>query len=216
MADAPSRTMKTLPTGSLVVKMSIDVSRGFRADVPLRGAQGVCAGARASGVSTRVSVGWVAGAQLRSVDEGHAGVPAESFVETSLRRDERGAATIWAVCALLFVSAAVGAGLLWVAAEGTRHSVERAADTAALAAASAALRGLAMQDGSDPCVAAAKAATQAGAHLVMCGCVPLDCTVTVRRSPPFLGAIAARLPGFGPVDATSRAGPADESAGDAR
>ena len=157
-----------------------------------------------------------ASASSRSPERMCAGVPSPSGKETSPRRDERGSATIWAVCVLLLVSAAVGAGLLWVAAEGTRHAAERAADTAALAAASAALRGLAMQDKSDPCVAAAKAATQAGARLIMCGCVPLDCTVTVRRSPPFLGAIAARLPDFGPVDATSRAGPAGESAGDDR
>ena len=123
---------------------------------------------------------------------------------------------MWALCVLLLVSAAVGAGLLWVAAESTRHAAERAADTAALAAASAALRGLAMQDNSDPCAAAAKAATRAGTRLVSCGCAPLDCTVTVRRSPPALGALAARLPAFGPVDATSRAGPAGESASDDR
>ena len=185
-------------------------------DASSRSAQGVRTGARASGVSIRVSFRWVAEALSLSSEGVRVGVPGRSSVETSLRRDERGSATIWAVCVLLFVSAAVGAGLLWVAAEGTRHSAERAADTAALAAASAALRGLAMQDNANPCVAAAKAATQAGAQLVTCGCVPLDCTVTVRRGPPFLGAIAARLPGFGPIDATSRAGPADESAGDAR
>ena len=129
---------------------------------------------------------------------------------------ERGSGTVWAVCVLLLVSAAVGASLLWVAAESTRHAAERAADTAALTATSAALRGLAMRDNSDPCAAAARAATQAGARLIKCGCAPLDCTVTVRRSPPVLGAIAARLPGFAPVDATSRAGPAGESAGDDR
>lgn len=126
---------------------------------------------------------------------------------------ERGSATVWAVCVLLLVSAAVGCALIWVAAESTRHSAERAADAAALAAASAALRRLAIQDNSDPCVAAAKAASQAGAELTHCDCAPLDCTVAVRRDMPFLGPLAARLPGLGPAEATSRAGPAGESAG---
>jgi secretion/DNA translocation related TadE-like protein len=127
---------------------------------------------------------------------------------------ERGSATIWAVCVLLLVSAAVGCALIWVAAEGTRHSAERAADSAALAAASAALRRLAMQDNSDPCVAATTAAARSGAELVRCECVPLDCTVTVRRSMPLLGPLAAGLTDIGPVEATSRAGPVGESAGD--
>jgi len=127
---------------------------------------------------------------------------------------ERGSATVWAVSVLLLVSAAVGCALIWVAVEGTRHSTERAADSAALAAASAALHHLAMQDNSDPCVAAAKAADGAGAQLVRCECVPLDCTVTVRRSMPILGNLTTglRVPGF--VEATSRAGPVGESAGD--
>ena len=129
-------------------------------------------------------------------------------------RRERGSATVWAVCVLLLVSAAVGCALIWVAAEGTRHSAERAADSTALAAASAALRRLAMQDNSDPCVAASEAAGRAGAELVRCECVPLDCTVIVRRGMPLLGPLAARLGGFGPVEATSRAGPVGESAGD--
>jgi secretion/DNA translocation related TadE-like protein len=129
-------------------------------------------------------------------------------------RRERGSATVWAVSVLLLVSAAVGCALIWVAVEGTRHSTERAADSAALAAASAALRRLAMQDDSDPCAAASKAAGQAGAELVRCECVPLDCTVTVRRSMPFLGPLATGLTGQGSVEATSRAGPVGESAGD--
>jgi secretion/DNA translocation related TadE-like protein len=127
---------------------------------------------------------------------------------------ERGSATVWAVSVLLLVSAAVGCALIWVAVEGTRHATERAADSAALAAASAALRHLAMQDNSDPCAAAAKAAGGVGAQLVRCECVPLDCTVTVRRSMPLLGSLATGLtvPGF--VEATSRAGPVGESTGD--
>ena len=128
---------------------------------------------------------------------------------------ERGSATIWAVCVLMLVSAAVGCALLWVAAESTRHSAERAADAAALTAASAALQRLVMQDDSDPCVAASRSASQAGAQLIHCECDLLDCTVTVRRDMPFLGPLAARLPGLGPAEATSRAGPVGESAGDA-
>jgi secretion/DNA translocation related TadE-like protein len=129
-------------------------------------------------------------------------------------RRERGSATVWAVSVLLLVSAAVGCALIWVAAEGTRHSTERAADSAALAAASAALRRLAMQDNSDPCVVASKVAGRAGAQVVRCECVPLDCTVTVRRGMPFLGRLATGLTGLGAVEATSRAGPVGESAGD--
>jgi secretion/DNA translocation related TadE-like protein len=127
---------------------------------------------------------------------------------------ERGSATVWAVSVLLLVSGAVGCALIWVGVEGTRHSTERAADSAALAAASGALRRLAMQDDSDPCIAAAKVAGQAGAELVGCECVPLDCTVTVRRGIPFLGHLASGLTGPGTVEATSRAGPVGESAGD--
>ena len=127
---------------------------------------------------------------------------------------ERGSATIWAVCVLLLVSAAVGCALIWIAAENTRHSTERAADSAALAAAASALRHLAIQDNSDPCVAAATAAGRAGAQLVRCECAPLDCTVTVRRSVQLFGPLAARLPGLAPVEATSRAGPVGESTGD--
>lgn len=127
---------------------------------------------------------------------------------------ERGSATIWAVSVLLLVSAAVGCALIWVVVEGARHSTERAADSAALAAASAALRHLAMQDNSDPCVAASRVAGEAGSQLVQCECVPLDCTITVRRSMPLLGLLAEGLtvPGF--VEATSRAGPVGESGGD--
>jgi secretion/DNA translocation related TadE-like protein len=128
---------------------------------------------------------------------------------------EQGSATIWSVAVLLLISAAAGWGLLWVAAESTRHSAERAADSAALAAASSALHRLAMRDDSDPCVAARSAAGRAGADLVGCDCVPLDCMVSVRRELPFLGALGARVPGLGPVLAVSRAGPVGEAGGDA-
>jgi len=140
--------------------------------------------------------------------------PHPRFQAPPAPKHERGSATIWAVCVLLLVSAAVGCALIWVAAEGTRHAAERAADSAALAAASAALRRLAMQDNSDPCVAAAQGAARAGAQLVRCDCAPLDCTVTVRRTMLLLGPLAAHLTGLAPVEATSRAGPVGESAGD--
>ena len=136
------------------------------------------------------------------------------FPDPRASQRDRGSATIWAVSVLLLVSAAVGCALIWVAAEATRHSAERAADSAALAAASAALRRLAMLDNSNPCIAAAKAAGQADAELVQCDCVPLDCTVIVRRSMPLLGPLAVRLVGVGSVEATSRAGPVGESGGD--
>ena len=126
---------------------------------------------------------------------------------------EKGSATIWFVSVLLLISAVTGWALLWVAAESTRHSAERAADSAALAAASAALRRLAMRDDSDPCVAARSAAGRAGADLVGCDCAPLDCTVSVRRELPLFGPLVARVPGLGPVHAVSRAGPVGETAG---
>ena len=112
---------------------------------------------------------------------------------------------------LLLVSAAVGWALLWVAAESARHSAERAADSAALAAAAAALHRLAMRDDSDPCAAASAAARRAGAALTGCECLPLDCTVSVRRALPYLGSFVDRVPGFGPVQALSRAGPVGET-----
>jgi secretion/DNA translocation related TadE-like protein len=128
---------------------------------------------------------------------------------------EKGSATIWCVSVLLLISAVAGWALLWVAAESTRHSAERAADAAALAAASAALHRLAMRDDSDPCVAARSAAGRADVDLVGCDCVPLDCTVSVRRALPLLGPLVARVPGLGPVRAVSRAGPVGEAGGDA-
>jgi secretion/DNA translocation related TadE-like protein len=129
-------------------------------------------------------------------------------------RSEKGSATIWSVSVLLLISAIASWALLWVAAESTRHSAERAADSAALAAASAALRRLAMRDDSDPCAAARTAANRAGAQLTGCDCVPLDCTVAVRRGLPLLGPLIGRLPGIGPVQALSRAGPVGEAGGD--
>lgn len=131
---------------------------------------------------------------------------------------ERGSATVWAICALMLVSAAVGWVLLWVAAESTRHSAERAADSAALTAARAALRRLSAEAGPPPCEAAALAARRAATRLVSCACVPLDCSVSVAREMPLLGSLAEGLPGTSRVDsveAGSRAGPIGESGADA-
>jgi secretion/DNA translocation related TadE-like protein len=126
--------------------------------------------------------------------------------------DQKGSATIWSVSVLLLIAAAAGWSLLWVAAEGSRHAAERAADSAALAAATAALHRLAMRDDSNPCAAAKAAAGRSGAELTACDCAPLDCTVSVRRDLPLLGLLAARVPDLGPVSATSRAGPAAQAA----
>jgi secretion/DNA translocation related TadE-like protein len=130
---------------------------------------------------------------------------------------ERGSATIWAICALTLVSAAAGWVLLWTSAESTRHSAERAADSAALTAAEAALLRLSAEAGPAPCEAAAIEARKEGARLVSCACVPLDCSVSVARNMPLLGSFADGLPGSSRVDAVqagSRAGPVGESGTD--
>jgi secretion/DNA translocation related TadE-like protein len=135
------------------------------------------------------------------------------------RRDERGSATIWTICVLMLISAAAGWALTWVTAQGSRHSVERAADSAALAAARQALHRLATQSGQDPCASAAQAARQSGAEVTACACTPLDCTVSVSRPLTWLSALPATVPAFaavtgiGPLRATSRAGPVGESTG---
>jgi secretion/DNA translocation related TadE-like protein len=131
------------------------------------------------------------------------------------RRGEIGSATVWVICVLMLISAAAGWALTWVAAQGSRHSVERAADAAALAAAQQALHRLATQSGQEPCVSASQAALRAGAELTACDCTPLDCTVSVSRQFAWIGALPARIPGvgdLGPVRATSKAGPVGESA----
>lgn len=130
------------------------------------------------------------------------------------RDDETGSATVWTICVLMLVSAGAGWALIWVTTQGSRHSAERAADSAALAAARQALHRLATQSGQDPCSSAAQAARQAGAELTACDCAPLDCTVSVSRPLSLLGALPASitgLDGLGPVRATSRAGPVGES-----
>lgn len=132
------------------------------------------------------------------------------------RRDEQGSATIWVICILALVSAAAGWALVWLAAQSTRHTVERAADSAALAAATQALHRLATQSGQDPCASASQAAGRVGARLTACGCTPLDCTVSVRQETTLIGALTAGFPGLrglGPIQAESRAGPVGESTG---
>lgn len=129
-------------------------------------------------------------------------------------RGEQGSATVWVICALALVSATVGWALVWLAAESTRHTVERAADSAALAAATQALHRLAAQSGQEPCTSAAQAARRVGAQLTACDCTPLDCTVSVRQDTTLIGALAAGFPGLrglGPIQASSRAGPVGES-----
>ena len=131
-------------------------------------------------------------------------------------RGERGSATVWVVCILTLISAAAGWALVWLAAQSTRHAVERAADSAALAAATQALRRLATQAGQEPCASALRAAQRVGAQLTACDCTPLDCTVSVRQDSTLIGVLAADLPGLrglGTVQAVSRAGPVGESAG---
>ena len=65
--------------------------------------------------------------------------------------------------------------------------------------------------------AAAIAARKAGASLVSCACVPLDCSISVSRNMPLLGSFAEGLPGSSRIDsvqAGSRAGPVGETGTD--
>jgi secretion/DNA translocation related TadE-like protein len=127
---------------------------------------------------------------------------------------ERGSATVWVICILTLISAAAGWALVRLAAESTRHTVERAADSAALAAATQALHRLATRSGPDPCGSAEQVAQRVGAQLTACSCTPLDCTVSVRQATTLIGALAAGFPelrGLGPIQAASRAGPVGES-----
>lgn len=141
--------------------------------------------------------------------------PAPASPRTAHRAErERGSATVWTVCVLTLISAAVAWMLLWTAAESTRHSAERAADTAALTAARAALSRLDTEAGPAPCDAAALAARRAGVRLASCVCAPLDCSVSVVRKTSLLGSLTAGLTGtprIGTVQAASRAGPVGES-----
>jgi hypothetical protein len=114
----------------------------------------------------------------------------------------------------MLVSAVAGGAMLWLATQSTRHSVERAADSAALAAADTALHHLATQSGPAPCASAALAARQADVVLTACDCTALDCKVSVRRELSLLSGLAVRFPalrGLGPVQAVSEAGPVGET-----
>ena len=98
---------------------------------------------------------------------------------------ERGSATIWTVALLGLLAAFTAAVVLMITAIGTRHQAERVADTAALAAARAALTGLQYEgdpQSGEPCAAAARSA--AAGHLTLrdCDCDALDCAVTVEGS----------------------------------
>lgn len=129
---------------------------------------------------------------------------------------EKGSATIWVICILMLISAAAGWALLWACAQNARHAAERAADSAALAAAGSALNRLATQAGPDPCVAAARAARSADAELASCDCAPLDCEVSVKRDMDLFDTLAADLSSLrslGPLQASSRAGPVGEAGG---
>jgi secretion/DNA translocation related TadE-like protein len=110
-------------------------------------------------------------------------------------RDERGAATVFAV-ACLAVLLLVGSALGVVAAMVRAHrTAQSAADLAALAAASALARG------RDPCASGADVAAANGAELVSCEMRDRDAMVTVEvAGPRWLGQT-------GDLTAQARAGP---------
>lgn len=111
------------------------------------------------------------------------------------RRDQRGAATVFAV-ACLAVLLLVGAALGVVAAMVHAHrQAQAAADLAALAGAQAVARG------RDPCAAAGAIAASNGAALTGCTVAGSDVVVTVRvDGPHWLGQRAD-------LDGRARAGP---------
>jgi secretion/DNA translocation related TadE-like protein len=111
------------------------------------------------------------------------------------RKDERGAATVFAV-ACLAVLLLIGSALGVVAAMVRAHrAAQSAADLAALAAASAIARG------RDPCGSAAAIAESNGAELVACEIHGQDALVTVEvTGPRWLGQASD-------LTAQARAGP---------
>src|SRR5581483_6255932 len=125
-------------------------------------------------------------------------------------RGQAGSATIWAIAMVLLASSATACALVWIGAVTARHSAERAADQAALAAAGGAVRGL-VQNGelgtASACSQAAAAARTAGAAIGSCSCDVLDCTVAVRTSLPAQWLFGRILSGVDAVTATARAGP---------
>jgi secretion/DNA translocation related TadE-like protein len=133
---------------------------------------------------------------------------------------DRGSATVWTVALIGLLAAVASAILLLVSAIGCRHTVERAADAAALAAAQAAMSGLRStgdpQSGR-PCAAAIQAIRQAQGHVLLlrrCECDVVDCAVTVEGS--FLSGLGMDplLGGRLPVLAAAQAGPVGETGQD--
>jgi secretion/DNA translocation related TadE-like protein len=139
------------------------------------------------------------------------------------RDDDHGSATIWTAALLGLLFSLTSAVLLLVTAIGARHSAERAADGAALAAAQAAMAGLRVNgdpQAGEPCTAAAQVAAASHVALRACDCDVLDCVVTVEGSLlDGLGlgeradraGLEALVGGRIPVRATAQAGPVGES-----
>src|SRR6185437_6905462 len=125
-------------------------------------------------------------------------------------RSQAGSATVWAIAIVLLASSTAACALVWIGAVAARHSAERAADQAALAAAGGAVRDL-IRDGrvgtSSACSQAAAEARVAGAAMDSCTCDVLDCTVAVRKSLPAQWLFGRVLSGIPAVTATARAGP---------
>ena len=133
---------------------------------------------------------------------------------------DRGSASVWTVALIGLLGAVVSATLLLVSAIGCRHTVERAADAAALAAAQAAMSGLRTAgdpQAGGPCAAATQAVRRVEGHVLLlrrCECDVVDCVVTVEGS--FLSGLGMDplLGGRLPVLAAAQAGPVGETAED--
>lgn len=111
------------------------------------------------------------------------------------RRDERGAATVYAVMLIAVLAVSALALTLLAGVFAVRRQMESAADLAALAGAQA------HQHGRDPCAAAASIADRNRAELTSCTVVGDDVRLTVEhRGDGLLGHL--------PVPARARAGPA--------
>lgn len=110
---------------------------------------------------------------------------------------DQGQAGMWSVWATTVVLAATIAVLAWSSAVEARHRAETAADLAALAGASAQVRG------EDPCVPAARVAQAQGVRLV--GCAPEAGSVGVLVEVAELSSLLRRVD-MPPVRARARAG----------
>lgn len=111
--------------------------------------------------------------------------------------EDRGQAGLWSVWATALVLATTIAALTWSAAVEARQRAETAADLAALAGASAQVRGL------DPCGPAGRVAHAQGARLV--GCAPEPAAVGVVVEVVTLSSLLQRLD-MPPARARARAG----------